>query len=64
MSYNESSRMGRDREMKIRMAQEAQAVIEYEEDPHRAALEDNPAEARVSIKTWIAIFVRTLKFHY
>lgn len=55
--------MGRDREMKIRMAQEAQAVIEYEEDPHRAALEDNPAEARVSIKTWIAIFVRNLKPH-
>ncbi|GKT41225.1 trichothecene efflux pump TRI12 [Colletotrichum spaethianum] len=46
MSYNESSNMGRDREMKIRMAQEAQAVIEFEEDPHRAALEDNPAEAR------------------
>ncbi|KAK2757513.1 trichothecene efflux pump [Colletotrichum kahawae] len=62
MSYNESSRMGRDREMKIRMAQEAQAVIEYEEDPHRAALEDNPAEARVSIKTWIAIFSMAFSF--
>ncbi|KAL0943320.1 trichothecene efflux pump [Colletotrichum truncatum] len=62
MSYNESSNMGRDREMKIRMAQEAQAVIEFEEDPHRAALEDNPAEARVSIKTWIAIFSMALSF--
>ncbi|KAF6805532.1 trichothecene efflux pump [Colletotrichum musicola] len=61
-NYNESSRMGREREMKIRMAQEAQAVIEFEEDPHRAALEDNPAEARVSIKTWIAIFSMALSF--
>ncbi|GJC87804.1 trichothecene efflux pump tri12 [Colletotrichum liriopes] len=62
MSYNESANMGRDREMKIRMAQEAQAVIEFEEDPHRAALEDNPVEARVSIKTWVAIFSMALSF--
>ncbi|KAK1569566.1 major facilitator superfamily transporter [Colletotrichum navitas] len=54
--------MGRDREMKVRMAQEAQAVIEFEEDPHRAALEDNPSEVRVSIKAWIAIFSMTLSF--
>lgn len=54
--------MGRDREMKIRMAQEAKAVIEFEEDPHRAALEDNPSEAKVGIKTWIAIFVRPHHF--
>lgn len=53
--------MGSDREMKIRMAQEARAVIEFEEDPHRAALEDNPTEARVGIKTWVAIFVRSPK---
>ncbi|KAK2015152.1 major facilitator superfamily transporter [Colletotrichum eremochloae] len=51
-----------DREMKIRMAQKAQAVIDFEEDPHRAALEDNPSEARVSIKTWIAIFSMALSF--
>ncbi|GKT84255.1 major facilitator superfamily transporter [Colletotrichum tofieldiae] len=62
MSYNISANMGRDREMKIRMAQEAQAVIEFEEDPHRAALEDNPVEARVSIKTWVAIFSMALSF--
>ncbi|OLN97742.1 Vacuolar basic amino acid transporter 5 [Colletotrichum chlorophyti] len=62
MPYNEFSTMDRDRERKIRMAQEAQAVIEFEEDPHRAALEDNPAEARVSIKTWIAIFSMALSF--
>ncbi|OBR11426.1 Transmembrane efflux protein [Colletotrichum higginsianum IMI 349063] len=61
MSHNESSSMGSDREMKIRMAQEARAVIEFEEDPHRAALEDNPTEARVGIKTWVAIFVRSPK---
>lgn len=63
MSQNESSTMGHDREMKIRMAQEAQAVIEFEEDPHRAALEDNPENARVSIKAWIAIFVRKNLLH-
>ncbi|TDZ19645.1 Trichothecene efflux pump TRI12 [Colletotrichum sidae] len=60
--YNESSRMGRDRETKIRMAQQAQAVIAFEDDPHRAALEDNPDEARVSIKTWIAIFSMAFSF--
>ncbi|KAK1975814.1 major facilitator superfamily transporter [Colletotrichum cereale] len=54
--------MDRDRDMKIRMAQEAQAVIDFEEDPHRAALEDNPSEARVSIKTWVAIFSMALSF--
>ncbi|KAK1958726.1 major facilitator superfamily transporter [Colletotrichum sublineola] len=54
--------MDPDREMKIRMAQKAQAVIDFEEDPHRAALEDNPSEARVSIKTWIAIFSMALSF--
>ncbi|OHE97756.1 major facilitator superfamily transporter [Colletotrichum orchidophilum] len=62
MSYNESSNMGRDREMKIRMVQEAKAVIDFEEDPHRAALEDNPLEAKVGIKTWIAIFSMALSF--
>ncbi|KDN66922.1 putative major facilitator superfamily transporter [Colletotrichum sublineola] len=56
------SNMDPDREMKIRMAQKAQAVIDFEEDPHRAALEDNPSEARVSIKTWIAIFSMALSF--
>ncbi|KAK2051904.1 major facilitator superfamily transporter [Colletotrichum caudatum] len=54
--------MDRDRETKIRMAQEAQAIIEFEEDPHRAALEDNPSEVRVSFKTWIAIFSMALSF--
>ncbi|KAK1997919.1 major facilitator superfamily transporter [Colletotrichum falcatum] len=54
--------MDRDRDMKVRMAQEAQAVINFEEDPHRAALEDNPSEVRVSIKTWIAIFSMALSF--
>ncbi|KAK2042030.1 major facilitator superfamily transporter [Colletotrichum somersetense] len=54
--------MDRDREMKIRMAQEVQAIIEFEEDPHRAALEDNPSEVRVSFKTWIAIFSMALSF--
>jgi hypothetical protein len=36
---------------------EAQAIIAFEEDPHRAALEDNPAEVRVSARTWAAVFV-------
>jgi hypothetical protein len=40
-----------------RLVREAQAVIEFEEDPHRAALEDNPDEVHVSSSTWAAIFV-------
>ncbi len=37
---------------------EAQAIIEFEEDPHRAALEDNPAEVKVDARTWAAVMVR------
>ena len=39
---------------------DAQAIIAFEEDPHRAALEDNPPDVRVSKRTWAAIFVRLL----
>jgi hypothetical protein len=41
---------------------EAQAHIEFEEDPHRAALEDNPDTVHVSVSTWAAIFVILLFF--
>lgn len=40
-----------------RRAQAVQAHIEFEEDPHRAAVEDNPAEIGVGYRTWLAIFV-------
>lgn len=42
-----------------RLAEEVRAHIEFEEDPHRAALEDNPAETKVDVRTWLAIFVRS-----
>lgn len=41
---------------------EAQAHIEFEDDPHRAALEDNPDTVHVSPSTWAAIFVIALVF--
>lgn len=45
-------------EHNYRPPQKAQAVVEFEEDPHRAAIEDNPAEAKVGTRVWIAIFVK------
>ncbi len=38
----------------------AQAIIEFEEDPHRAALEDNPTEVKVDARTWAAVFVSSI----
>ncbi|KAH7133831.1 fungal trichothecene efflux pump [Dactylonectria macrodidyma] len=45
-----------------RLAEEVRAHIEFEEDPHRAALEDNPAETKVDFRTWLAIFSMALSF--
>jgi hypothetical protein len=36
-------------EEKARLAREAQQHIEFEEDPHRAALEDNPEHVSIHI---------------
>jgi hypothetical protein len=35
----------------------ARAHIAFEDDPHRAALEDNPDEVKVQRRTWLAICV-------
>ncbi|KAH6983857.1 fungal trichothecene efflux pump-domain-containing protein [Ilyonectria destructans] len=45
-----------------RLAEEVRAHIEFEEDPHRAALEDNSAETKVDVRTWLAIFSMALSF--
>ncbi|KAH7137477.1 fungal trichothecene efflux pump [Dactylonectria estremocensis] len=45
-----------------RLAEEVRAHIEFEEDPHRAAVEDNPAETGVSVRAWLAIFSMALSF--
>lgn len=42
---------------KKRWAEETKAAIEFEEDPHRAALDDNPDLVIVGARTWGAIFV-------
>lgn len=42
------------------LVRQAKVVIDFEEDPHRAALEDNPERAHVKPSTWAAIFVRSL----
>lgn len=36
---------------------EIRAAIEFEEDPHKAALDDNPEIVYVGQRTWAAIFV-------
>lgn len=38
--------------------EETKAAIEFEEDPHRAALFDNPRLVYVGKKTWAAMIVR------
>ena len=40
--------------------EETKAAIEFEEDPHRAALFDNPKLVYVGKKTWAAVIVRSL----
>ncbi|KAH8685014.1 fungal trichothecene efflux pump [Ilyonectria robusta] len=45
-----------------RRAEAVQAHIEFEEDPHRAAVEDNPAEIGVGYRTWLAIFSMAMSF--
>lgn len=50
--------MANDVERNLRRAEDARAAIEFEDDPHRAALEDDPEHTEVSFKTWLAIFVR------
>ena len=40
-----------------KLVREARVVIEFEEDPHRAALEDNPDHVHVSATTWMALGV-------
>lgn len=40
-----------------RWAKETKRAIKFEEDPHSAALNDNPEEVFVSPRTWAAIFV-------
>lgn len=38
--------------------EETKAAIEFEEDPHRAAMFDNPKLVYVGKKTWAALIVR------
>lgn len=42
---------------KERWARETRAAIEFEEDPHKAALEDDPELVYVGPRTWAAVFV-------
>lgn len=44
-------------ELRSRWAKETRMAIEFEEDPHKAALNDNPELVYVGTRTWAAIFV-------
>ncbi|KAK0385558.1 hypothetical protein NLU13_6737 [Sarocladium strictum] len=50
-----------ERNNEIRAAQ-AQSKVHFEDDTHRAALEDNPETISVSFRTWIAIFCMSASF--
>ncbi|KAI8663428.1 MFS domain-containing protein [Fusarium keratoplasticum] len=54
--------MAKDVERNLRRAEDARAAIEFEDDPHRAALEDDPEHTEVSFKTWLAIFSMAASF--
>ncbi|KAJ4328058.1 hypothetical protein N0V84_001426 [Fusarium piperis] len=54
--------MAKDVERNQRRADNARAAIEFEDDPHRAALEDDPEHTAVSFKTWLAIFSMAASF--
>lgn len=48
-----------------RKVRDAKARIEFEDDPHRAAVEDNPEIAHVSASTWLAVLVCSdISSHY
>ncbi|KAH8593865.1 major facilitator superfamily transporter [Bisporella sp. PMI_857] len=44
------------------LVQEARRVIAFEDDPHNAALQDNPESVKVSWGTWAAVFFMSLSF--
>ncbi|RSL57798.1 hypothetical protein CEP54_008144 [Fusarium duplospermum] len=54
--------MANDAERNRRRAEDARAAIEFEDDPHRAALEDDPEHTAVSLKTWLAIISMSASF--
>ncbi|KAJ8117399.1 hypothetical protein OPT61_g1396 [Boeremia exigua] len=54
--------MANDIENHQHIAERSRRVIGFEDDPHRAALEDNPERVNVSAKSWIAIFCMALAF--
>lgn len=55
--------MARDIEQPQHLGDSLDALVGFEDDPHRAALEDNPEHIAVSTRTWLAIFVRSLLIH-
>ncbi|KAJ4993166.1 major facilitator superfamily transporter [Stagonosporopsis vannaccii] len=54
--------MANDIENAQHVANSSDAIVRFEDDPHRAALEDNPEHVAVSSKAWIAIFCMAASF--
>lgn len=42
------------------LAAQAQSKVHFEDDTHRAAIEDNPETTSTTTRTWISIFVRLI----
>ncbi|KAH6615193.1 transmembrane efflux protein [Boeremia exigua] len=54
--------MARDVEHSQYPGHSSQALVGFEDDPHRAALEDNPEHIAVNSRSWIAIFCMAFSF--
>ena len=57
--------MAKGQQNKELLAAQAQSKVHFEDDPHRAAIEDNPETTSTTARTWASIFVRlTLPWNY
>lgn len=52
--------MAKGQQNKELLAAQAQSKVHFEDDTHRAAIEDNPATASATARTWASIFVRLI----
>lgn len=52
--------MAKGQQNKELLAAHAQSKVHFEDDTHRAAIEDNPETTSTTVRTWISIFVRLI----
>lgn len=52
--------MAKGQQNKELLAAQAQSKVHFEDDPHRAAIEDNPETTSTTARAWASIFVRLI----